>query len=109
MSEAEYGFSSPLWMAKAVVCTSNAELLRIAVCNVLDFLWTEEEVDSEDVFDRIVQVATTGKYTEVDITQEEYEEMVKFADEVIEKSNEDEVAKFREQLDNMPGGDDDDA
>lgn len=108
MSEIERGFNSPLWMAKAVVCTANAELLRIAVCDVMDFLWSEEEVDAEDVFDRIVQVATTGRYSEVNFSQDEYEDMVKFADEVIENDIENQVAKFRQQLDNMPGGEDGD-
>lgn len=97
----EHGFSSPLWMAKAVVCNASSELLRIAVCNVMDRLWSDDTVDVEQVFERIVQISTTGRYREPHYSQEDYEEAVKLAEEIIERNIDEEVVKFREQLDNL--------
>lgn len=97
----EHGFSSPLWMAKAVVCNASSELLRVAVCNVLDKLWSDDTVDVEQVFERIVQISTTGRYVEPKFSQVDYEEAVRFADDIAERNIDEEVAKFREQLDGL--------
>lgn len=106
-SNVEHGFSSPLWMAKAVVSSANAGLLRIAVCNVLDRLWSDGSLDVEQVFERIVQISSTGRYREPHFTQEDYEEAVKIADDIAERNIDEEVAKFREQLDNLGEEDED--
>lgn len=107
-SNVEHGFSSPLWMAKAVVCNASSELLRVAVCNVLDRMWSDDTVDVEQVFERIVQISSTGRYREPYFTQEDYEEAVKIADDIAERNIDEEVAKFREQLDNLGKEDDGD-
>lgn len=104
----EHGFSSPLWMAKAVVCNASSDLLRVAVCNVLDRLWSDDTVDVEQVFERIVQISTTGRYVEPKFSQEDYEEAVRFADDIAERNIDEEVAKFRQQLDDFDEEDDDD-
>ena len=104
----EHGFSSPLWMAKAVVCNADAKLLRFAVCNVLDRLWSDETLDVEQVFERIVQISTTGRYVEPKFSQEDYEEAVRVADDIAERNIDEEVAKFREQLDGLGGEEPDD-
>lgn len=105
----EHGFSSPLWMAKAVICNASSELLRIAVCNVIDKLWSDDTVDAEQVFERIVQISTTGRYVEPKFSQADYEEAVRIADDIAERNIDEEVAKFREQLDNLGKEDDGDA
>lgn len=106
----EFGFSSPLWMAKAVVCTADAHLLRAAVCDVLSYLWgaDEEGIDPSEVFERIVQISTRGEYVPVEISREDYEAAVKVADEIIERNIDGEVEEFRKELDETLGGDDDD-
>lgn len=106
-SNVEHGFSSTLWMAKAVVCNASSELLRIAVCNVMDRLWSDGSLDVEQVFERIVQISTTGRYVEPKFTQADYEEAVKIADGIAERNIDEEVAKFREQLDNLGEEDED--
>lgn len=105
----EFGFGSTLWMARALIWNANDKLLRLAVNEVLNYLWVEEDVEVGEIFERIVQISATGKYTEVTFSQEDYEEAVKFADEIIERNIDEEVAKFREQLDNLGGETDDNA
>lgn len=64
----EFGFSSPLWMAKAVVAYAPEFFIRKAIVEVLDLLWREaheeegEMVSAEEVFERVIQVAVLGEY-----------------------------------------------
>ena len=92
----EYGFSSHLWMAKAVVALADQKQLRLAVISALEVLWTQEDVCVEEVFDRIVQICATGKYVTPEMAQAEYEEIIQEADRIL---TEQEVERLREDLD----------
>lgn len=61
----EYGFESPLWMARAVIAQAPTPLLRKAVDELLQELWrsSEDGTPTDEIFDRLVQVSTTGRYT----------------------------------------------
>ena len=97
----EYGFSSPLWLAKAVVGGADCELVRYAVLDVMNYMWTAEVINPDEIYDRLVQISTNGFYDPAEFTQEEYEEAARIADEIIERDIDEQVQKFREQLDGM--------
>ncbi len=98
----EYGASSMLWMSKAVISQSDPRYVKLAVCELLDVLWRSEHVCVDEIFDRLVQVSTVGKYTAPDNVDAEVEEALRIADELIEKSIDEEVERFREILDGLP-------
>lgn len=104
----EFGWSSPLWMARALIWNAEPALLRLAVNDILNLLWASDEVDADEIFERIVQICATGKYVPVEITQQQYEETMKLADEMLQKSEDEEVEKFRQEMDDFLGGDEDD-
>ena len=97
----EYGFSSPLWLAKAVVGGADCELVRNAVLDVMNYMWAAEVINPDEIYDRLVQISTNGFYAPAEFTQEEYEEAARIADEIIERDIDEQVQKFREQLDGM--------
>ena len=97
----EYGFSSPLWLAKAVGGGADCELVRYAVLDVMNYMWTAEVINPDEIYDRLVQISTNGFYAPAEFTQEEYEEAARIADEIIERDIDEQVQKFREQLDGM--------
>lgn len=103
----EYGFSSPLWLAKAVVGGADCELVRYAALDVMNYMWTADVINPDEIYDRLVQISTNGFYAPAEFTQEEYEEAARIADEIIERDIDEQVQKFREQLDNLGGEDDD--
>lgn len=64
----EFGFSSPLWMAKAVVSHAPDFFVRKAIVEVLEMLWrdvhdeSDSTISAEEVFERVVQIAVLGEY-----------------------------------------------
>lgn len=99
MSEIEYGFNSPLWMAKMIVLGADPHLLAHAVVEVMDYIWNDEHPEADEIFDRLVQVSMTGQYLDPEITQEQYEETMKIADEFLQKAEDEAVEKFRKEMD----------
>lgn len=98
----EYGASSMLWMSKAVISQADPRYVKAAVCELLNELWNRDHVCVDEIFDRLVQVSTVGKYTPPDIAHETVEEALRMADELLDKSIDDEVKKFSEELDGLP-------
>lgn len=94
----EYGFESPLWMSKAIITHANPVLLKLAVCQLMEELWQREHIHTDELFDRLLQVSTVGKYTPPDIAHHEVEEALRMADDLIERQ----VQDFKGELDNLP-------
>lgn len=89
-------------MSKVIVAQADSANLRQAVCEIMDVIWTEEYVNPAEFFDRLVQVSAVGKYTAPETVEQSVEEALRMADELIDKSNEEEVQRFRDILDGLP-------
>lgn len=113
----EYGFMSPLWQAKVIIARADTLKLRSAVIELMNALWTNDRMTTEEVFDRLVQVSTTGDYTPPSDVRYEVEDALRMADEILEKyevsedlppEQEAEVLEFREYMERLMGGGEDD-
>ena len=99
-------------MARALVWNVDEKLLRGAIDNILSHIWSAETIEAEEIFERLVQLSATGTYVVPSISKEECDEALEVADEIIEKDIDEQVAKFREQMNDfldLDKGEDDDA
>lgn len=96
----DWGFESPLFMARAVISNAPAPYLRKAVDELLKAAWEKDTacIPIDEVFDRLVQVSSVGSFTPSEIPSS----MV--ADTAVELSEADEaiVKGFNETLEKIP-------
>lgn len=105
----EYGFESPLFMAKAVIAQADPRYLKVAVSELMSAMWYSEGncIDKDEVFDRLVQVTATGSYRPSEVATEEVRQAVAMADEMLSNIDSDAMESFKEELDQLPGTEDD--
>lgn len=112
----EFGYSSPEWMARAIVTNADSRMLRAAVINLISHL-NDPRIDhfhGFELVDRILQITMTGKYVEQ--VEDVYEDVFKAAEDTLRyASGEDreltpeeeaEIQKFREEMDSTPTAED---
>lgn len=97
----EHGFGSPLWMARAILYMAPQHRLLAAVDEVLKRIWEadDEDFDGFELFDVFVQIATTGIYTPLELSQEYIDEVHAMSEEAREKEIDRRVAEFMEEVD----------
>lgn len=88
----EFGFKSPLWMARAVIDGASPYLLKLAVNDLMVAAWNSEYncMDIEEIFERLIQVSKLGEYhpsTEQDATIDDVVDQ--FREEIDEELGED--------------------
>lgn len=59
----EFGFTSPEWLAKAVVANAHPTLVKKAVVELIGAFHREEVNSGLEAIDRLVQVSAVGSYT----------------------------------------------
>lgn len=93
----DWGFESPIFMAKGIVQQAHPLLLKKAVIEVITHLDNANETGSSpfEIIDRLVQVILTGEYRapERDLST------------VLGDDLEEQVQRFVDQLNGLPDGD----
>lgn len=93
-------------MAKGIVQQAHPLLLKKAVLNVIDHLNNADKTGSSpfEIIDRLVQVILTGEYREAEPTETTIK-IVKVNPDELSDKDEQEIQKFVDQLNGLPGGD----
>ena len=99
-----HGFSDPLWAARKIVAMSHPILLKKAVIEVIDHL---DQVHSSgtspfEIIDRIVQVASEGKYTPPEPESQTVASFTLNPDGTLPEDAEQEIRDFISRLDGIP-------
>lgn len=96
----DWGFESPLFMARAVISNAPAPYLRKAVDELLKAAWEKDTacIPIDEVFDRLVQVASVGSFTPSEIPSS----MVAGAGEELSEADEATLKGFNEMLEKIP-------
>lgn len=103
----QYGFESKAWMAKALIKGAHPTLLKRAVVDVIDHIVHADEIlYSEEILDRLVQIASTGEYVKPEILKETVEDALRTANELLSDEDEEVVERFRSGLSDLPDGND---
>lgn len=103
----EWGFESPIFMAKGIVQQAHPLLLKKAVLNVIDHLNNANETGSSpfEIIDRLVQVTLTGEYHAPERDSSTVLGTIDLKDGKLPDDLEEQVQKFVDQLNGLPGGD----
>jgi hypothetical protein len=105
----DWGFESPIFLAKGIVQQAHPLLLKKAVLNVIDHLDNADKTGSSpfEIIDRLVQVILTGEYRAP--VQDEGKEIFSaeyvLKDGKLSPEDEAEIKKFLDQLNGLPDGD----
>lgn len=104
----EYGFESPLFMAKAVIAQADPNYLKVAVAELMNAMWYSESacINTDEVFDRLVQVTATGSYRPSEVVTQEVREAIALANEMLSEEDSGILESFREELKDLPETDD---
>lgn len=102
----EWGFESPIFMAKGIVQQAHPLLLKKAVLNVIDHLNNADETGSSpfEIIDRLVQVILTGEYRAPESDSSTVLGTIDLEDGKLPDDLEEQVQKFVDQLNGLPGG-----
>lgn len=102
----EWGFESPIFMAKGIVQQAHPLLLKKAVIEVITHLDNSHETGSSpfEIIDRLVQVILTGEYHAPERDMSTILGTIDFEDGKLPTDLEDQVQKFVDQLNNLPKG-----
>jgi len=96
----DYGFESPSWMAKTIIAQSDGRQVKIAVIQLIQHLESATGVTSTaEAIDILVQVSAVGSYTPRSQVEDVMRDALSKADEILDNSVNEEVRKFREELD----------
>lgn len=103
----EWGFESPIFMAKGIVQQAHPLLLRKAVINVIDHLSNANETGSSpfEILDRLVQVILTGEYRAPERDLTTVLGTIDLEDGKLPDDLEEQVQRFVDQLNGLPDGD----
>lgn len=103
----EWGFESPIFMAKGIVQQAHPLLLKKAVLNVIDHLNNANETGSSpfEIIDRLVQVILTGEYRAPESESSTVLGTIDLEDGKLPDDLEEQVQKFVDQLNGLPDGD----
>lgn len=103
----DWGFESPIFMAKGIVQQAHPLLLKKAVLNVIDHLNNANETGSSpfEIIDRLVQVILTGEYRAPERDMSTILGTIDLEDGKLPADLEEQVQKFVDQLNGLPDGD----
>ena len=108
-----HGLESVHWLSKMLIANAHPTLVKKAIIDIMDTAYASDEshVNWFELIDRLVQVSATGKYIP---PEPEDEVIAKFEVnldnlEDLPEDLEEEIRKFREQLEGLPEADDDQA
>lgn len=103
----DWGFESPIFMAKGIVQQAHPLLLKRAVIEVITHLDNSHETGSSpfEIIDRLVQVILTGEYRAPEHGLTTVLGTIDLEDGKLPANLEDQVQKFVDQLSNLPDGD----
>jgi len=102
----EWGFESPIFMAKGVVQQAHPLLLKKAVLGVIDHLDNSHETGSSpfEILDRLVQVILTGEYRAPERDLTTVLGTIDLEDGKLPDDLEEQVQRFVDQLNGLPTG-----
>lgn len=102
----DWGFESPIFMAKGIVQQAHPLLLKKAVLNVIDHLDNSHETGSSpfEIIDRLVQVILTGEYRSPERDLSTVLGTIDLEDGKLPDDLEEQVQGFVDQLNNLPDG-----
>ena len=102
----QWGFESPIFMAKGIVQQAHPLLLKKAVIEVITHLDNAHETGSSpfEVIDRLVQVILTGEYRAPEPDLSTVLGTIDLENGKLPGDLEDQVQKFVNQLNNLPNG-----
>lgn len=103
----DWGFESPIFMAKGIVQQAHPLLLRRAVLGIIDHLDNAHETGSSpfEIIDRLVQVILTGEYRAPERDLSTVIGRIDLGDGKLPDDLEEQVQRFVDQLSGLPGGD----
>lgn len=103
----DWGFESPIFMAKGIVQQAHPLLLKKAVLNVIDHLESANETGSSpfEIIDRLVQVILTGEYRAPERDLSTVLGRIDLEDGKLPDDLEEQVQRFVDQLNGLPDGD----
>ena len=95
-----HGFEDPKWMAMSIVRLSDPRYLRVAVLELMNAAWHKDTpcIEIEEVFDRLVQVASTGAYTPSDIASDIVHSAIDQANQMLSGDEEKLVEEFENDI-----------
>lgn len=102
----EWGFESPIFMAKGIVQQAHPLLLRKAVIEVITHLDNAHETGSSpfEILDRLVQVILTGEYRAPERDLSTILGTIDLEDGKLPDDLEEQVQRFVDQLNGLPDG-----
>lgn len=102
----EWGFESPIFMAKGIVQQAHPLLLKKAVIEVITHLDNSHETGSSpfEIIDRLVQVILTGEYRAPERDLSTVLGTIDLKDGKLPADLEEQVQDFVDQLNNLPNG-----
>lgn len=103
----EWGFESPIFMAKGIVQQAHPLLLKKAVIEVITHLENSHETGSSpfEILDRLVQVILTGEYRAPERDMSTILGTIDLEDGKLPDDLEEQVQRFVDQLNGLPDGD----
>lgn len=103
----EWGFESPIFMAKGIVQQAHPLLLKKAVIEVITHLDNADKMGSSpfEIIDRLVQVILTGEYRAPERNLATFLGTIDLEDGKLPEDLEEQVQGFIDQLNGLPGGD----
>lgn len=110
-----HGFSDPIWAAKQIIKNSHPTLLKQSVIDVIEHLESVGATGTSpfEIIDRLIQVASEGRYTPPPPVEEEVmRKVIHLEDGKLTPEAEKEIQDFIDILDRIPSvedkGDEDD-
>lgn len=102
----EWGFESPIFLAKGIVQQAHPLLLKKAVLNVIDHLDNADKTGSSpfEITDRLVQVILTGEYRAPERDLSTVLGTINLEDGKLPDDLEEQVQRFVDQLSGLPDG-----
>ena len=102
----DWGFESPIFMAKGIVQQAHPLLLKKAVLNVIDHLDNAHETGSSpfEILDRLVQVILTGEYRQPERDLSTVLGTIDLEGGKLPDDFEAQVQRFVDQLNGLPDG-----
>ena len=96
----EFGFESSKWLATSIVGMADPRYLRVAVIELMNAAWNSGNacIPVDEVFDRLVQVATTGKYTPSEIASDIVDQALHQANQMLSGDEEKLVEEFENDI-----------
>lgn len=100
----DWGFESPIFMAKGIVQQAHPLLLKKAVIEVITHLENSHETGSSpfEIIDRLVQVILTGEYRAPESESSTILGTIDLEDGKLPDDLEEQVQKFVDQMDGLP-------